>query len=32
MESGCGDEEVAKIAARNSIGLFGLEGRIPLGA
>ncbi len=27
-ESGCDDEAVANIAARNSIGLFGLEGRL----
>lgn len=27
-ESGCDDEDVANIAARNSIGLFGLEGRV----
>ena len=31
-ESGCDDEDVAKIAARNSIMLFGLQERIPLGA
>jgi len=27
-ESGCDDDDVANIAARNSIGLFGLEGRV----
>jgi len=27
-ESGCDDEAVANIAARNSIGLFGLQGRM----
>lgn len=31
-ESGCDEDDVANIAARNSTGLFGLEGRIPLGA
>ncbi len=28
-ESGCSDDDVANIAARNSIGLFGLEGHVP---